>query len=241
MYFNEKKLTLISSRPCMGKTSFATQLSISLIKTNTVLYISKESVINNFISNLSNTPLSEIKTIENNSKSNCKIHIIKQWIKQQNLFFIENYPIYQKDSINYIQKKIIETNSKKIFIDGVSLRYFKDNNLGIEDYINLMQYLKIISRNLNIQIFVTHELDQFIEELDNKKPNLSSLENEKYLYEIVDDFLFLYRDDYYISNHIKKHTRILEVFYYISNYNLSKTYFYKINKNFNRFSLNNFF
>lgn len=142
MNFNNKQLTLISSRPCMGKTSFAIQLSISLLENNVVLYVSKESVINSFISHLSNIPLSEVKTNENNSKNNSKINIIKQWIEKQSLFLIENFPIYLKDSIDYIQKTIIDTNSKIIFIDGISLKYFKENNLTDEDYINFMQNLK---------------------------------------------------------------------------------------------------
>ena len=234
----KSSLSILSSRPSMGKTSFAIQLACSMNSNESILYVSNESIINKTLAHLTGISVNKINA--DNLSIEEKNAVIKAFQKRNTLSFIalENILLTQKDSLQAIRQAIDLHQPKGVIIDGISWRDFQNSQYTQNDYIDYFKELKSLSDEYKIDMLVLHELDRTVEKKDkNSLPDLSDLKNENFLTTITDNIFFLYRPTYYGLNDYHsqfKGKHIMEVICFEKE--KKEINFFEINANFNQFT-----
>lgn len=235
----KSSLSILSSRPAMGKTSFAIQLACAVNPDVPFLYISNETITNKTIAHLTGISLDKINTnnlsIEESNaitKANQKLNLMVAFN------ILENVQFTNKDSLQTIRQAVISKQPKGVIIDGINWRDFKNNQCTQNDYIQYFNELKGIADEYQIDILVLHELDRTVEKKDNNSvPDLTDLKNESFLTTITDTIFFLYRPMYYgITDYYPqfKEKQIIEVICFEKGKKESNLF--EINSAFNQFT-----
>lgn len=234
----QPNLKIISSRPCMGKTSFSVQWATTLLKKNSVLFISEENIEIKFMAHLMNISLNQLINGELNSAEKKLYTEKKEWLDKKPLHLIENFKISKKENFSVIKKEIEITEVKKIFIDGISRKDFHENNFTLQEYFDFIQSLKNVAISCDAEIILLHEMDRMVEKkTGSRRPSLEDLKKEKELISIADTITFLYREDYYNLHVPEENKKILEVITGEDSLVFPKKTLYKINTHFNQFSI----
>jgi replicative DNA helicase len=207
--FQNSDLIIIAGRPSMGKTAFALNIALNIIKTSKLpvllfsLEMSKEQLIYRVLS--METSINQMRLRRGNLYKD-------DWVKLTEIIkTLSVLPLFIDDSpnlsINDIRSKI-----KSII--------FEQNNIGIIiiDYLQLMQNsklktenrvqelsqitraLKSIAREFNVPIIALSQLSRSVENRLNKRPILSDLRESGSIEQDADLVCMLYRDNYYSSN-----------------------------------------
>jgi len=231
-------LSILSSRPAMGKTSFAIQLACTVNPGVPFLYISNETITNKTIAHLTGISLDKINSTNLSIKESVAVTKANQKLKSMALNVLENIQLTTKDSLQTIRQVVISKQPKGVIIDGINWRDFKNSQYTLNDYIDYFNDLKSLSDEYKIDILVLHELDRTVEKKDkNSLPDLSDLKNENFLTTITDNIFFLYRPTYYGLNDYHqqfKGKHIMEVICFEKE--KKEINFFEINANFNRFT-----
>lgn len=231
--------SILSSRPAMGKTSFAIQLACSIDSNESILYVSNESILNKTLAHLTGISIDKINA--DNLSTEEKNVVIKASQKRNTLSFIaiENIILTQKDSLLAIRQAIDLHQPKGVIIDGISWRDFKNKKCTQNEYIKFFKELKNIAQEYKIEMLVLHELDRTVEKKGlGSIPDLSDLKNESFLKTITDNIFFLYRPMYYgIADYYPQFIgkQIMEVISFEKE--KKEIILYEINSNFNQFKL----
>lgn len=238
---NKPELTILSSRPAMGKTSFAIQIATTVADEIKVLYISNEPIENKIVANLTGIDLRKI--ISTNLKPNeiLEVENKKELLNRLPISTIENLQLTEENSITIIKENIIKHKAELVFIDGINWRDFKAKQNSMQNYIKYFERLKDLTIEFNIEIIVLHELDRAVEKKENgSKPDLTDLKNESFLIDLASSIQFLYRPKYYGLQYTSlefKDKHILEVIFAKDDNDKRPSYiFFEINKEFNQFS-----
>ncbi|MCG8748893.1 replicative DNA helicase [Tenacibaculum finnmarkense] len=204
--FHGGELTVIASRPGMGKSSFLCSLvrNISIDFNKTVVMFSLEmsslQLITRMIS--SETGLTSVKL----RKGDLEPHEWEQLnVKVKKL---SDAPIYVDDeidfSINGIKTRIIDCIENKqvdiVFIDyiqlinlGTSKRQNREEELSI-----IIKELKFLARKYNVPIVITSQLSRAVENRGgDKRPLLSDIRDSGAIEDDADVVCFLYRPEHY--------------------------------------------
>lgn len=234
----KSSLSILSSRPAMGKTSFAIQLACTVNPKVPFLYISNETITNKTIAHLTGISLDKINTNNLSMEESVAVTKANQKLKSMAFNILENIQFTTKDSLQTIRQAIISKQSKGVIIDGINWRDFKNNQCTQNDYIQYFNELKSIAEEYNIDLLVLHELDRTVEKKDkNSLPDLSDLKNETFLTTITDNIFFLYRPTYYGLNDYHpqfKGKHIMEVICFEKE--KKEINFFEINADFNQFT-----
>ncbi len=237
---NQAELTLISSRPGMGKTSFAIQLATSVVDKRKTLYISNETIENKIIANLTGIELKLIKSSRLTPRQIVEIQNKKELLNKLNFSIIENFQFTMKNSVATIRENILTAGAELVFVDGINWKDFKESKEDILSYINFFKELKNLSNEFKIEIIVLHELDRTVEKKKTgSKPDLTDLINESFLIELATSIQFLYRPKYYglqYDNSKFNEKHILEVFCAKDDKYEQSSMFFEINPEFNQFT-----
>ena len=207
--FQNSDLIIIAGRPSMGKTAFALNIALNIIKTSKLpvllfsLEMSKEQLIYRVLS--METSINQMRLRRGNLYKD-------DWVKLTEIIkTLSVLPLFIDDSpnlsINDIRSKI-----KSII--------FEQNNIGIIiiDYLQLMQNsklktenrvqelsqitraLKSIAREFNVPIIALSQLSRSVENRLNKRPILSDLRESGSIEQDADLVCMLYRENYYSLN-----------------------------------------
>lgn len=236
---NKSSLSILSSRPAMGKTSFAIQLACAANSDVPFLFVSNETITNKTIAHLTGILLDKINTNNLSIEESIAIAKANQKLNSMVTFnILENVQLTNKDSLLAIRKTIALHQPKGVIIDGISWRDFKNSQYTQNDYIEYFKELKNIAQEYKIEMLVLHELDRTVEKKDkNSLPDLSDLKNENFLTTITDNVFFLYRPTYYGLNDYHpqfKDKHIMEVICFEKE--KKEINFFEINANFNQFN-----
>ncbi len=230
--------SILTSRPAMGKTSFAIQLACAVNTGMPFLYVSNESITNKTLAHLTGFSVDKINGDNLSSEENKAVTTANQKLKSMALVALENVLLTNKDSLQTIRKAIVLHQPKGVIIDGINWRDFENNQRTQNDYIDYFNELKNIAIEYKIDVLVLHELDRTVEKKGkNSVPDLTDLKNEAFLTTITDTIFFLYRPMYYGINDYYpqfKGKKIMEVICFEKGKRESNLF--EINRDFNQFT-----
>lgn len=198
--FHNSSITLVASRPAMGKTSFVSNIATHIaIKEKIPVVIfslecSKQEYLDRIISAQAMVKKQKLNTGELD-----KIDLEKIATANNNLaeteIYIDDTPSIQ---INELEEKCRILKAEKsiglIVIDYIQLIDCYENK---NQMLEIWRKLKSLSEELDLHIIVLSQLSRAPEQRENHRPKLSDFGNNREFIEYVDTVLFLYKDYYY--------------------------------------------
>ncbi len=231
-------LSILSSRPSMGKTAFAIQLACSMDPKESILYVSNESITNKTLAHLTGISVDKINVNNLSIDESKAVTSANQKLNTKSFIALENILLTNKESLQAIRQAIALHLPKGVIIDGISWRDFKNSQYTQNDYIEYFKELKNIAQEYKLEIMVLHELDRTVEKKGlGSIPDLRDLKNESFLTTITDNIFFLYRPTYYGLNDYHpqfKGRQIMEVICFEKE--KKEVNLFEINANFNQFT-----
>ena len=211
------ELTLIGSRPCMGRSYLALNIAnfVSKYNAGTVAIVSPQESEKEVAVRLLQIGIgTEASKLLDGSMSPedaaaaCSDFLMSRRGKIKNIRptyltlaeiqrWAESYPdlrLLIVDNIEYIHKPILS-----IPDDG---KVFKPEQVSMP---KLIHCLKRLAQILDVPVICTASLHRSLENRKNKRPRLKDLEKINVPVELVDQVVFLYRDGYYYE-HSKRDT-----------------------------------
>ncbi|MBU4347966.1 replicative DNA helicase [Patescibacteria group bacterium] len=212
-------LIIIGARPSLGKTALSLDIArhVAVNEKKSVgifsLEMSKEQVVDRFISSQAQVPLWNLRTGK----------------------------LKKEDAFSDIQKALDELDGVSIFIDdtpspnilqmrSMARRLQAESGLDllIVDYLQLIQPrrsadnvvqqvteisrgLKGLARELNIPVLALSQLSRGVEQRENKKPRLSDLRESGSIEQDADVVMFIHRKDYNKSNPLASEINSAEI------------------------------
>lgn len=203
------EITVIASRPAMGKTSFAINIMLNVVSISDipVLFISYEMNRYNILLRI----LSSFTAIDNmRIKSGCLR--AKDWellakSLEKLLEFSDNGLIniisackYKTEEL-YEQIDLFKQNNPDgvVFIDAFQLIPLNGNSDRITELFELATSLRRFVNEIDIPLVILSEVSKKCEERSDKRPLLSDLAECDALAQYADNIIFLYRDEYYFN------------------------------------------
>lgn len=201
-------LIAIGGRPGIGKTSFVLSMIKNMVVENKIPVIlfspcmSPQNVINSILSNMCSIPNDSflsgmLKPYEWN--------LIEKGIeilKECNLL-IDSTPILKIDNLCEKAKEgVTKHGAKIIFIDYLQLLY-QEAKYSENRYLELNYFtrrLKSLTRELNVPVVITSQLNRDIEKRDEyymKRPQLTDFRDSGTICDDCDIALFIYRPEFY--------------------------------------------
>jgi len=203
-------LILVGARPGMGKTSFCLNIATNVAKSTkkSVCIFSLEMSNEQLVSRmLSSEALVDSHSLRSGELSN------EDWGKlAQAAAMLSECDIYIDDTTG-------------ITVTGMKAKLRRVKNLGLVviDYLQLMQSdrrienrvqevgeisrnLKILAKELMVPVIVCAQLSRGPESRTDKRPMLSDLRDSGAIEQDADVVMFLYRDEYYVSDPEKANT-----------------------------------
>lgn len=203
------KLTIIASRPAVGKSALASSIAINVAKNNkTVLYFSLEMTE----AELTKRVLSSVSMLEFNLlKKEPHINEHSNTLAQAAIaiskmsFFIDDKPDYTIDEIKGVCTKIKSTKEiGLILIDYVQLLNYKAKTPHRDAILELATNLKRLTEDLTCPVIALSQLGRDLERRIDKRPNLADFKEFSPIADIADSVMLLYRDDFYNPNNSEK-------------------------------------
>ena len=207
--FNEGDLIIIAARPSMGKTAFALNLALNVIKQDKgvaifSLEMPAEQLMLRMLSAAGRIPLQDIRRGSLNEEEWSKLSAIADEIAAKPLFV---------DDEGYINIHTIRAKLRKLKAQNPNL------SLAIIDYLQLIasdqrerhlaiaeisRSLKLLARELQMPIIALSQLNRALESRPNKRPMLSDLRESGAIEQDADIIMFIYRDDVYKAMEAKQ-------------------------------------
>ncbi len=200
--FGEGDLIIIAARPSMGKTAFALNLALNVLKQDKgvaifSLEMPAEQLMLRMLSAAGNIPLQDLRRGNLSPEEWSKLSELADEFSQKPLFVDDEGNV----NIHTIRAKL-----RKLKIQNPSL------SLAIIDYLQLIssdqrerhlaiaeisRSLKLLARELQIPIIALSQLNRSLESRPNKRPMLSDLRESGAIEQDADIIMFIYRDDVY--------------------------------------------
>ncbi len=207
--FGEGDLIVIAARPSMGKTAYALNLALNVIKQDKgvaifSLEMPAEQLMLRILSAASRIPLQDIRRGSLNEEEWSKLSAIADEISNKPLFV---------DDEGYINIHTIRAKLRKLKAQNPDL------SLAVIDYLQLIasdqrerhlaiaeisRSLKLLARELQIPIIALSQLNRALESRPNKRPMLSDLRESGAIEQDADIIMFIYRDDVYKAMEAKQ-------------------------------------
>ncbi len=207
--FGEGDLIIIAARPSMGKTAFALNLALNVVKQDKgvaifSLEMPAEQLMLRMLSAAGRIPLQDIRRGSLNEEEWSKLSAIADELSQKPLFV---------DDEGYINIHTIRAKLRKLKAQNPDL------SLAVIDYLQLIasdqrerhlaiaeisRSLKLLARELQIPIIALSQLNRALESRPNKRPMLSDLRESGAIEQDADIIMFIYRDDVYKAMEAKQ-------------------------------------
>lgn len=203
--FMRTDLTVIASRPGMGKTSSLVQFALNLVSEGSVAIFSLEmsalQIYNRLVSNIASVDSSYLRQ---GGKSPEQWQRLTRAIEDERLS-----RIYIDDQANLnplsLRSKAREFSIKSggslkaVFIDYLQLMEYRASKESRDEKVAaLTRSCKLLAKELDIPIILYSQLNRSVESRGgNKKPNLSDLRESGAIEQDADEVIFLWWPRYY--------------------------------------------
>jgi replicative DNA helicase len=204
--FQKSDLVIIAGRPSMGKTAFALEVALHVVKSTHLptiffsLEMSKEQVIYRLLGHETYISKHYLQT-GNLTKQNWDqiITCIKQFSYLP--FYIDDTPNLSILDIRSKLRKILFDHDQigLVIVDYLQLMgsSSKQTENRVQQLSEITRALKSIAREFKIPVLALSQLSRSLETRINKRPILSDLRESGSIEQDADLVLMLYRDDYY--------------------------------------------
>ena len=200
--FGEGDLIIIAARPSMGKTAFALNLALNVIKQDRgvaifSLEMPAEQLMLRILSAASQIPLQDIRRGSLTEEEWSKLTMYADEIASKPLFVDDEGNI----NIHTIRAKLRKLKAQNPDLSLAIIDYLqlinsdmKERHLAIAE---ISRSLKLLARELQIPIIALSQLNRALEARPNKRPMLSDLRESGAIEQDADIIMFIYRDDVY--------------------------------------------
>jgi replicative DNA helicase len=207
--FNEGDLIIIAARPSMGKTAFALNLALNVIKQDKgvaifSLEMPAEQLMLRMLSAASRIPLQDLRRGNLTDEEWTKLTEVSDYLSSKPLFVDDEGSV----NIHTIRAKLRKLKAQNPNISLAIIDYLqlinsdlKERHLAIAE---ISRSLKLLARELQIPIIALSQLNRALESRPNKRPMLSDLRESGAIEQDADIIMFIYRDDVYKMMEAKK-------------------------------------
>ena len=207
--FGEGDLIIIAARPSMGKTAYALNLALNVIKQDKgvaifSLEMPAEQLMLRMLSAAGQIPLQELRRGNLNDEQMGKLTAIADEISEKPLFIDDEGNI----NIHTIRAKLRKLKMQNPELSLAIIDYLqliasdqRERHLAIAE---ISRSLKLLARELQIPIIALSQLNRSLESRPNKRPMLSDLRESGAIEQDADVIMFIYRDDVYKAMEAKQ-------------------------------------
>lgn len=198
------QLTLLASRPSLGKTTTALQIALNVSKNYNVLFFSLEMGLKeNADKILANVNLLNSIKFRDSILNNNELEKVKNDLKniKNNLYIVEKTNI-DCDYIDKTIKRFEKIYGKVDLVICDHLQIMKDKRKSfsrLEELGNITLDCKEIAKKNDCGFLLLSQLTRSVDIRDDKRPELSDLRESGRIEENADLICFLYREDYYFE------------------------------------------
>jgi replicative DNA helicase len=201
--FQNSDLIILGARPSLGKTSLALDIARNAALKENIpvgifsLEMSREQIVDRFISSEAQIPLWELRT--GRLKNDEDFELIQQALGQlsQAPIFIEDTPSPTILQMRSMARRLqAEHGLGLIIVDYLQLiqpRAHSDNL--VQQVTEFSRGLKSMARELNVPVLALSQLSREVDKRDNKRPRLSDLRESGSIEQDADVVLFIYRKE----------------------------------------------
>lgn len=198
----KSELMLLGARPSFGKTAFALDIARQVGANNNPvgifsLEMSRDQIIDRFISAQSQIPLWRLRTGRINDDS--EFQMIQESLDQLDKMpiFIDDTPSPNVMQIRSMARRLqIEHGLSLLIIDYIQLIQSRSNSDNlVQQVTEISRGLKSLARELNVPVLALSQLSRDVDKRDTKIPRLSDLRDSGSLEQDADVVLFIYRKD----------------------------------------------
>lgn len=206
-------LLIIAARPSMGKTAFALNLALNVARNETkphVAFFSLEMGVDQLVMRL----LSCQAQVDNfrmrqgllNPSEWEKIHFAVNTLQSVNIYFDDSGTVSVTDLRSKCRKLKQDEKLDLVVVDYLQLLSGSKHNQTnrVQEVSEISRVLKETARELKVPVVALSQLSRGIESRENKKPVMSDLRESGSIEQDADIVLFLYREDYYDKNTLRK-------------------------------------
>lgn len=199
----KSNLVILAARPSLGKTTLAIDIAKHAATKAKVpvgifsLEMSRDEVVDRFISSASNVSLWRLRTGQISSDTDFKMI-------QQGLDNLNDAPIYIEDAasptimhIRAMARRLqLQHGLGLIIVDYLQLispRKHTDNMVA--QITEISRGLKLLARELSVPVLALSQLSRAVEQRDSKRPQLHDLRDSGSIEQDADVVMFIYRKD----------------------------------------------
>lgn len=198
--FRPETLTVLASRPSMGKSTLALNIADAVSKKNNVLFYSLEmgqvQLMLKLASSHSSIHLSKIDNDNMSDAEQTAFYKTLTKIGNQNLTIIDKPSMSIHDITSTSRQLDSEKNIDMIIIDYLQIMKF-DKSKEISELGHITRELKYLSKELGIPVILLSQLSRGVESRENKRPFMSDLRSSGEIEQDADCIIMVYRDEYY--------------------------------------------
>ena len=207
--FGEGDLIIIAARPSMGKTAFALNIALNVIKQNKgvaifSLEMPAEQLMLRMMSAAGKIPLQDIRRGNLNDEEWSKLSSVADDLSARPLFVDDEGNV----NIHTIRAKLRKLKAQNPDLSLAIIDYLqlissdqRERHLAIAE---ISRSLKLLARELQIPIIALSQLNRSLESRPNKRPMLSDLRESGAIEQDADIIMFIYRDDVYKAMEAKQ-------------------------------------
>lgn len=192
-------MIVIAARPGMGKTDFALNISLNVLrqKRNVMFFsleMSREEITKRMVSLVCemNRPIDKSKLTDKDVSN-----ILKKMGNITNNFIIDD----SGRNTTLTMSAKISMNKKNKGVDLVIIDYLQlIENKGqsrFEKVTDISREIKLMAKENNVPVIILSQLSRAVESRENKIPRLSDLRESGAIEQDADSVMFLYRPSYY--------------------------------------------
>ena len=195
-------LIVIGARPSLGKTTLALDMARNAAKTGVPvgifsLEMSREQVIDRFISAESGVPLWKLRTgrITDDHEFQMIQHALSELSKAP--IFIDDTPSPNILQMRSMARRLqIENGLGLLVVDYLQLIAPRNSTSNmVQQITEISRGLKGLARELNVPLLALSQLSRGVDQRDDKMPKLSDLRESGSIEQDADVVLFIYRKD----------------------------------------------
>ena len=209
--FKQGELIIVAARPAMGKTAFALNCVLNLIKQKKgiaffSLEMSSQQLSVRLLSLITNIPILDLNQGRFTQEQKYLFDNAVDEIRASELFIYDNSNL----NISTLRSKLRRLKSTNKGIELAVIDYLqlmsginssKDRHLEVSE---ISRGLKMLARELDIPIIALSQLNRSLEARADKRPMLSDIRESGSIEQDADIILFVYRDDVYLYKEEKE-------------------------------------
>lgn len=207
--FNPEELIILAARPGVGKSAFAIQLALNVVKafkptptTKKVAFFSLEmsnqQLVSRMVSNIGGLDSNKLRIGNLDQTGWLKFNTAVEQLSKCGIYFDDATTIKTSDIRAKCRKLQEEKGLDLIIIDYLQLLSAATQSRNkIEEVTKISRDLKQMAKELKIPVIALSQLSRSTEKTDDKIPKLSHLRESGSIEQDADIVLFLHRDDYY--------------------------------------------